>query len=468
MRTSLFLVASLALVGCTDLEYSTVTEELLNRKNGFIPNGAQVPNSFGHSTTYSTLGSIDLENEFFQDLGVNGRRCVSCHLPTAGWSITPEEMQDTFDKTDGGVVPDEFGLGAAFRLNDGANRPDADVSTLAKRRTAYSMLLNKGLIRVGLPIPANAEFVLEAVDDPYGFAHAGELSLFRRPLPSTNLKFLSAVMWDGRESVIGGPGIHFDLTVQSNSATMGHAQSTVALTDAQRTSIVAFELSMHTAQEADKGAGSLSTNGAGGGAAAIVNQNFYIGINDVFGDPVTGLPHNPNAFTLYTAWANNSKAARAQIARGQQIFNTKTINIQGVSGINDDFNIASLPATCTFCHDTPNGGNHSTPVPLDIGLVAESERTPDLPLYVLKCVSGPHAGKTYRVTDPGRALISGKCAHIGRFKGPILRGLASRAPYFHNGSAASLLDAVNFYDRRFDMKLTPQEKADLVAFLATL
>lgn len=42
---------------------------------------------------------------------------------------------------------------------------------------------------------------LVAVDDPYHFASAAERSLFRRPLPSTNLKFDSAVMWDGREVV---------------------------------------------------------------------------------------------------------------------------------------------------------------------------------------------------------------------------------------------------------------------------
>jgi cytochrome c peroxidase len=81
---------------------------------------------------------------------------------------------------------------------------------------------------------------------------------------------------------------------------------------------------------------------------------------------------------------------------------------------------------------------------------------------------GPLYGKVYRVTDPGRALITGRCKDIGKFKGPILRGLAARAPYFHNGSAASLEDAVNFYDRRFNMHLTNNEKADLVAFLATL
>ena len=77
-------------------------------------------------------------------------------------------------------------------------------------------------------------------------------------------------------------------------------------------------------------------------------------------------------------------------------------------------------------------------------------------------------GETKKTTDPGRALITGKWKHIGRFKGPILRGLAARAPYFHNGSAKTLLDAVNFYDRRFNIGLTSAEKADLVAFLETL
>jgi cytochrome c peroxidase len=73
-----------------------------------------------------------------------------------------------------------------------------------------------------------------------------------------------------------------------------------------------------------------------------------------------------------------------------------------------------------------------------------------------------------QTTDPGRAMVTGKWKDIGRFKGPILRGLAAREPYFHNGSAATLLDVVNFYNTRFDMGLTEAEKADLVAFLRAL
>jgi hypothetical protein len=57
---------------------------------------------------------------------------------------------------------------------------------------------------------------------------------------------------------------------------------------------------------------------------------------------------------------------------------------------------------------------------------------------------------------------------VGRLKGPILRALPSRAPYFHNGSADSLSDVVDFYDKRFHIGLTPREKEDLIAFLSTL
>jgi cytochrome c peroxidase len=75
---------------------------------------------------------------------------------------------------------------------------------------------------------------------------------------------------------------------------------------------------------------------------------------------------------------------------------------------------------------------------------------------------------TVQATDPGRALITGKWTDIGKVKGPILRALASRAPYFHNGSAATLADVIVFYDMHFNIGFTPREKADLIAFLNSL
>jgi hypothetical protein len=256
---------------------------------------------------------------------------------------------------------------------------------------------------------------------------------------------------------------------QAQGATRGHAQAFNQLTDQQATEIVNFELSLFTAQDEDNAAGNLQAQGGRGGPhPALSNQEFYLGINDPLGGNPTGAPFNPKAFNIYDAWANLPSAQtapytapRQAIARGQALFNSKPIQITGVAGLNDKLGQPTIMGTCTMCHDTPNVGNHSVSAPLNIGLTDASQRTPDFPLYRLQCTSGRVAD----TTDPGRALITGKCEDIGKFKGPILRGLPARAPYFHNGSAATVEDVINFYDRRFDIRFTPAEKADLAAFL---
>ena len=88
-----------------------------------------------------------------------------------------------------------------------------------------------------------------------------------------------------------------------------------------------------------------------------------------------------------------------------------------------------------------------------------------MPLYTLR---HKVAGVLITTTDPGRALVTGRWKDIGRFKGPALRALATRAPYFHDGSAADLRAVIDFYDKRFAVGFTEQEKRDLAAFLRTL
>jgi hypothetical protein len=477
MKTLTTIVLSgLLATGCvaegpTSSDLSALDEVIARHRDdhGRLPNNVPIIDATGVFTTVSSQGYIDLGNEFFQDLGTNGRRCVSCHLPTAGWSVTPAQLQAVFDATDGGAFNDDLGLGAVFRTNDGASSPNADVSTLAGRRAAYSMLLERGLFRVGLAIPANAEFELVAVDDPYQFASAAQLSLFRRPLPTANLKFDSTVMWDGRE-VVAGATVASELATQASDATAGHAQGS-PLSAAQRDSIVQFETALATAQIYDREAKDLRRGGASGGPDAILAQPFYIGINDNLGDSRTGALFTSIVFTVYDQWMDASGGAaqaRRAVARGQQLFNRHPIAISGVSGINDEAAFgkpATLVGTCSTCHDTPNGGNHSVVAPLDIGLADASRRTPDMPLYTLR---NNTTGELKQVTDPGRALIDGKWSHIGRFKGPMLRDLAARPPYFHNGFAADLDAVVELYDTRFHIGFTAQDKSDMVAFLRSL
>jgi len=103
---------------------------------------------------------------------------------------------------------------------------------------------------------------------------------------------------------------------------------------------------------------------------------------------------------------------------------------------------------------------------------APPARRPDLPLFKIACRTDlpphPFLGREIYTQDPGRALVSGKCEDVGAIVIQQFRGLAARAPYFVNGSAATLRAVVDFYDRRFNIRYTELEKVDLVNFLSVL
>ncbi len=449
-----------------------------------IPAHLRNPDREGAVETYNPGGPTHTaSNLFFQSIGTNGRACVTCHEPRSAWGVSTASIQQRFEQS-GGTDP-------IFRLVDGATCDSDDVSTLEARRTAYSLLLSKGLIRIFLPLPdtqlgssppAPRDFEIASVTDPYGCTDLSSdpamVSVYRRPLPSANLRFLTqcpendpgcaplAIMWDGREP---------SLANQAIDATMGHAQAPTAPTPQQVAQIVKFESGIYDAQVDDKWAGHLDREGGNGGPEFLSRQNFFIGINDSL-----SAGFNNVVFGLYDAWQNlagsSGKAqARGSIARGEAIFNTRQFTITGVNGLNltaaDPAGPNPVNGFCTTCHDSPNVGNHSLKLALNIGVADPDPAGLDasgLPVFNVHCTAGPLNGQSFTVTDLGRALITGKCADVGKFKGPILRGLAARSPYFHNGTAASLEDVVNFYNQRFSIGLSDQEKADLAAFLNTL
>ena len=220
------------------------------------------------------------------------------------------------------------------------------------------------------------------------------ISVYRRPLPSANLRFLTecppnqtacaplSIMWDGREP---------SLQSQSIDATLNHAQALSPPTGPQITQIVNFESGIFDAQEFDFDAGSLHTYQASGGPAALSQQNFFIGINDVLSPGFT-----PVIFTLYTPWENlppfGFNEARASVARGEILFNSKPITISGVNGLNlfpsDPLGANTIVGTCGTCHDSPNVGNHSKKLPINIGIADATPPVLDvsgLPVFTVKC-----------------------------------------------------------------------------------
>jgi len=444
----------------------------------YLPNLFPFFDFTGLSATNSTTGSIDLSGTFFQSLGTNGRTCGTCHAPSDAFGLSAADAQFRYFIT--------HGKDPLFDQVDGSTCPTGPINN--------SLVVNNGLIRIGLTVPANAQYTISAVQDPYGCAlttnSQGQqvASMYRRPLPTTNLGFLSAVMFDGRETIqplnneqTFAANLNADLTQQAIDATLGHAQANQPPTQAQLSQIVGFELALNSAQLFDFFAGNLyGQNGSQGGPQFLPTQQYYPGINDSLGGDPQGKQFNPNVFTIYTPWQNSWNRQQASIARGEQIFNTQPLTISDVPGLTTG--TQTITGTCTTCHDTPNVGNHSFALPLDIGnghsLLYETDpniiaglrqlQPPTLPVFELVCNQGSEAGQTFHTTDPGKALISGQCTDIGRGKGLILRGLAARAPYFHNGVAANLSQVVNFYNQRFQIGLTGQQMQDLINFLQTL
>jgi len=456
--------------------------------------------TFAHGGVLASLSTHRFNtgntNGFFADLGSNGRTCGTCHVQADAWTLTPEHARSL--RSDDPL----------FTPNDGSDCPPTSLSQLPDS-AASSQVLNYGLIRVQLGMPAAANFQLVSATNPKDCAiepgAGGQLFLFRRPLPSTNLIFDSAIMWDGRETLQhittqpnfqGRAPLLFDLADQANAATTGHAQGKSIVGSPAQSDILAFETSLYTAQmllfQPRQGLFALlNADSAHGGPDYLedtVAPAFFIGINDPLKPGFTNA-----SFDLFAAWEPTSPKYKSlqpgeqAIGRGEAIFNNTTFVIHDVPGLNsapgnplynpaDPLAGQDIKGGCGICHNNPNVGNHSTSLPINIGVTMAQPTNNDgspnvtldienLPVYMLH---NPASGADVAVTDPGKAMLSGVWTDIGKTKGPMLRGLAGRAPYFHNGSAKDLTTVVNFYNERFAIGLTPYQVKDLVAFLNAL
>lgn len=208
-----------------------------------------------------------------------------------------------------------------------------------------------------------------------------------------------------------------------------------------RQAIVELETTTFSAASSMLFVGSLDAAGARGGALALATEQHDVG-------------------SLYDAWRTSQPKsllgwARDQVARGGEIFREpRLVRADGTR------------TSCASCHASPNVGSGAVAAAtFDVGVSDASRRRADVPLYTLR---NKATGELRQVTDPGRGLITGKWADIGRFKAPSLRDLGARAPYFHDGSAPTLFHVVDHYKRRFHADLDDADVFALVAFLSAL
>ncbi len=383
------------------------------------------------------------DQPFFEPLGANGRACITCHQPSNAMSVSVAALRERWKETQG--------KDPIFAAVDGSNCPDLPQNA----RTSHSLLLDHGLFRISLPVPKDSEFRIEVVRDPtgcntssvYGLAGANpSVSVFRRPRVAANLKFVANLMADAREP---------SLDAQAINAIMVHEEAKLPPTPEQLRKIVDFESQVYTAQVSDIRGGYLSEPPALGPDNLANGKSGALRGNSVspvlLGIDVWRKPKDAGDLGVQLEF-------RASVARGADVFFSRPFRVRKDSGM----------YTCASCHASGNtryanieGGNRPP-----------SNQSPELPLFRITCdaAAPPHPtlGRIIYTQDPGRALITGKCADVGSIVMQQFRGLAARAPYFSNGSATSLSDVVDFYNEKFDIKFTEQEKQDLMNFLRVL
>jgi len=447
---------------------------------------------------------------FFTALSANGRACVTCHQPADGMSLSSATARARWAAT-GGRDP----LFAAF---DGSNCPNLP----QEQESSHSLLLSRGLIRIGLPWPPRGEdgkpldpeFTIEVVRDPTGCNTSKEyglnsprptISVYRRPRPVANTKYtthqnfgvLPFIGKNGlpaaRDPDTGKPSamnLMSDaraptLKVQALDAAATHLQMAAPPSAAQLAAIVSFESSLYVAQSRSRTAGSLEEPAGPSGLGPAAMQKGEAG---VLGNNTTRwvIPMENKWKSLprgHDAAENERNAARESIQRGHDIYMFRTFWIRDSMHLNSVGLGNPAKRTCSTCHgmhmtgmDTANGwmdiGSTNLPWAREEPLNPWNANKPEMPLFKVTCkdrvAPHPFLGRVIYTQDPGRALISGRCNDVGTIVMQQLRGLSARAPYFSNGSAATLREVVDFYDRRYSIGYSEQEKQDLVNFLGAL
>jgi len=459
-----------------------------------LPAFDQFDDFLGKLGVIQASGPVDTKGHpFFTPLGTNGRACVNCHQPAYGMSVSAEGLRERW-RTTGGKDP-------VFAAFDGSNCPDLPQD----QEKSHSLLLNRGLFRIPLQWPPRnadgspkpVEFSIEVVRDPtgcnvssvYGLKSAHPtVSVFRRPRPAANLKYvvsgaqnivLKTGMLADRDPEAGKPvsmNLMSDarepsLATQAMDAILGHEEARETPSGKKLKTIVDFESHVYAAQVEHVFAGPLvDPEGPFGlGPEALRDRRAgVLGDNDF--DPVFG---------LFDSWKGKDYY-RASIARGANIFMFRQFWLRDAAHINSIGLGNPLKRTCATCHNAQMTGQDLSAGWVDVGTTNYPTWTEpgtwadsaDLPVFKITCQKTvdphPYLGRVIYTTDPGRALISGRCVDVGSIVMQQLRGLAARPPYFANGSAKNLREVVDFYDRRFDMKLSEAEKDDLVNFLGVL
>ncbi|MCY1058091.1 c-type cytochrome [Nannocystis sp. SCPEA4] len=419
--------------------------------------------------------------------GTNGRSCATCHVPEDNFTLTPEHVARLLETN-----PNDP-LFAAIDADD----PVAETLTFEH--------LEKGLVRVWLPLPDN----MDVIDDAGNVTTPPDRKIFVwRGVPSIADSALTApYQLDGRVET---------LEEQAQGALTGHSGGGKAnKTELER--IAEFERSVFSSDRAREVADELAS-GVDFGEVSDVEALMELSPAEERGrevyEKVCASCHGGANKATIADRAVHDLAFPALKPDGNVLFEVPATDpptpVLATQPDNEFINIGSamenflvqLGATEheSFTKDVSfpayrfrfyKDGSRTEviadlPPALPPGDPFSSAVDPDG-----NPITGPNFFPQFFTTDPGRALITGSPYDFEAFDIPTLRGIAGTAPYWHNNISETLEDVVELYSDHLLAKfpsltlpgekepdsdgdigppeaLTKQQKSDLVAFLKRL
>jgi cytochrome c peroxidase len=360
-------------------------------------------------------------------LGGNGRACSDCHIASEGFQLSPATAKARFDALQAKRAQGRAADDPLFLPVDADDfRENGD------QASDFSNLVENGLIRVTMPLPANVKLIDPASGQP---SDETSVDLWRAVMPVLNVAITGpdgvAPTWPPgapRTPIMGqdpnGPnrqgGFQHDarfatLQEQARGALFAHAQISVEPRERLLDDLAAFQQTLFSSRRVKKL------------ARAILSGST------VFPDP------DPELNELERQGKEVFKRACAQCHGGTLHPGGSTPETGIIRPIVRYHNIQ------TPCPRPAIDGYSPCPPRL-----ARNART-----YRITLANG--TTQTFTTSDPGRLLLTGQIADLGMMDSTQLRGISQTAPYFHNNSAATLEEVLDHYDAFFKRvaRLTP-------------
>jgi len=395
-------------------------------------------NCHGQPCAAVARGRAAFNDRNLKGLGGNGRSCADCHMPSENFQLTPAAAQSRF---------------AALQAQR-SHKPDADDPLFRPvdaddfrvnggGASDYSNLLQNGLVRVTMPLPANVRLVDPITHDP---TNETSVDLWRAVPPVLNVAISGpdavAPVWPPgavRVPIMGqepnGPnlrgGYQIDgrfgtLQEQARGALQGHAQLPGEPPAGLLDDLAAFEQTL------------FSSYRVAALAEAILDSSTP------FPDP------DPTLSPLEQQGKVVFDRACGQCHGGALHPGTSTPETNFARPLVRYHNIFSA---CP----RPAAPDEFQPCPQRL---ERNART-----YRITLANGTFQFAT--TSDPGRLLLTGQPADLGVMDITQLRGISKTAPYFHNNSAATMEEVLDHYDALFKRAARLNPAPGLPAFISS-